>query len=456
MLKKLILFSLFSTLLLGQKALGTAKVSAFGSISRGATVMSVTVSIDGASPERGALDGDNLDKVVQTSLNLYITNSDSQEAMRYPAESEGDGTFNPEFKIISFNISKEEKEDGFFIFTVNLSIVSIPETEITSFITSKGNIDVKVGYEESDDSDEEVEGNTTVEMDKFVANEAPNLSGIIPGNQSLAVEWAEKTEISYNNDSKKAPTAITVFAIKLDQPETRELEATVYKENLQDEVANDGSCTFEYSIDAGEEKCSVEACTSDLNLEDAAYINITGTESIKVSTTTYSPNNANTTELRGLENDKKYAVFAQYQPSGLQLSSCIIGTPVRDYSLTELNGADNAKPGNPKCFIATAAYGSPIHSAIYRLRNFRDKVLLKNKVGIFLVSKYYDYSPKVAAKIRDSELLKKITRAALTPIIAWLFLIQELPFLAVCLSLLGLAAIAAKTSIIARRGQPRT
>lgn len=41
------------------------------------------------------------------------------------------------------------------------------------------------------------------------------------------------------------------------------------------------------------------------------------------------------------------------------------------------------------CFIATAAFGSYLHDDVMVLRNFRDKYLLTNKIGTFLVEDVY-------------------------------------------------------------------
>ena len=70
-----------------------------------------------------------------------------------------------------------------------------------------------------------------------------------------------------------------------------------------------------------------------------------------------------------------------------------------------------------KCFIATAAYGSYLDPHVQILRDFRDDVLLKYRVGQILVDYYYEYSPPIASKISEHEALKAATRIALTPLV---------------------------------------
>jgi len=46
-----------------------------------------------------------------------------------------------------------------------------------------------------------------------------------------------------------------------------------------------------------------------------------------------------------------------------------------------------------KCFIATTAYGSPLHPYVRILRDFRDKYLMPSKIGRKIADFYYKYSP---------------------------------------------------------------
>jgi hypothetical protein len=67
------------------------------------------------------------------------------------------------------------------------------------------------------------------------------------------------------------------------------------------------------------------------------------------------------------------------------------------------------------CFIATAAYGTPMAEEIGILREFRDEYLLTNAVGQILVDFYYRVSPPVAEFITEHPSLKPIVRAVLLP-----------------------------------------
>lgn len=69
------------------------------------------------------------------------------------------------------------------------------------------------------------------------------------------------------------------------------------------------------------------------------------------------------------------------------------------------------------CFIATAAYGTPLAMEINVLRKFRDEKLNTNLVGKHLVTLYYTLSPPLAKIISRNERMKALVRFNLNPII---------------------------------------
>jgi hypothetical protein len=69
------------------------------------------------------------------------------------------------------------------------------------------------------------------------------------------------------------------------------------------------------------------------------------------------------------------------------------------------------------CFIATAAYGTPIVEEIEILRGFRDEYLLTSPLGQAFVDFYYRVSPPMAEFINEHPSLKPIVRAGLVPVV---------------------------------------
>lgn len=76
-----------------------------------------------------------------------------------------------------------------------------------------------------------------------------------------------------------------------------------------------------------------------------------------------------------------------------------------------------ASDGDSRCFIATAAYGSPLAEEVRHLRAFRDRCLMGSRTGRQLIAVYYRVSPPIAAALRESAVLRRVVRVLLTPVV---------------------------------------
>ncbi|MDP4086689.1 MAG: CFI-box-CTERM domain-containing protein [Bacillota bacterium] len=70
----------------------------------------------------------------------------------------------------------------------------------------------------------------------------------------------------------------------------------------------------------------------------------------------------------------------------------------------------NSTSNSSGCFVATAAFGSPLVAELDRLRFWRDQYLKKSRAGRIFVSFYYKVGPSAAAIVRHSPLLRKMVR----------------------------------------------
>jgi subtilisin family serine protease len=73
--------------------------------------------------------------------------------------------------------------------------------------------------------------------------------------------------------------------------------------------------------------------------------------------------------------------------------------------------------GGGGCFIATAAYGSPMAPQVKVLRDMRDRFLLCSDLGKTLVDVYYAYSPAAADFIAEHAGLRAVVRMGLLPLV---------------------------------------
>ncbi|KQC10271.1 MAG: hypothetical protein APR62_12305 [Smithella sp. SDB] len=79
--------------------------------------------------------------------------------------------------------------------------------------------------------------------------------------------------------------------------------------------------------------------------------------------------------------------------------------------------------GGGGCFIATAAFGSPLAGQVEILRKFRDRYLLTNAFGRKFVAWYYRVGPVAASYIKNKPLAKALVRVALYPLIGFSLLL---------------------------------
>lgn len=100
------------------------------------------------------------------------------------------------------------------------------------------------------------------------------------------------------------------------------------------------------------------------------------------------------------------------------------------------------------CFIATAAFGSPLAEQVEILRQFRDKYLLTNSFGKKFVAWYYRNGPFAANWIKNKPPAKVAVQVALYPLIgfSWLLISGCLPFAAVLFLMSALLFLRLRTN----------
>jgi len=95
------------------------------------------------------------------------------------------------------------------------------------------------------------------------------------------------------------------------------------------------------------------------------------------------------------------------------------------------------------CFIATAAFDSPLHPKVRILRDFRDKYLMPSRLGQIIIDFYYRHSPKIASLIAKHKALKLVVRFSLLPLVAFSYSMLRLGPAMTAAMLLVISAILA-------------
>jgi DNA-binding beta-propeller fold protein YncE len=114
--------------------------------------------------------------------------------------------------------------------------------------------------------------------------------------------------------------------------------------------------------------------------------------------------------------------------------------------------ADNpplSSGGGGGCFIATAAYGTPLASQIHALREWRDSLLLRDPLGAAFTDAYYRVSPPAATYIATRPALRAAARAVIAPV-TWIVADGARQVAACAAMMLVLAALPALFTIAGR------
>ena len=130
-----------------------------------------------------------------------------------------------------------------------------------------------------------------------------------------------------------------------------------------------------------------------------------------------------------VENDRTWSLNADFLASGV--SEGFVGLAARSGEIESdevlgtygvvthfSEGSDSGGWGGTGCFIATAAYGSYFEPHVEILKEFRDRNLLRTKLGHAFVRFYYRHSPPIADFIAEYEILKALARIGLMPLVA--------------------------------------
>ena len=386
---------------------------------RGKDSVLLTVSVEGTSAELGTEAS-----TYPGRFEVYLVNSDlDQRIIR------GEDNLNFDQDGINTNFySKElespmveEIENDKFRITYRLEVLNNPNGEQTleDLHNSWSQLEIEVAFVKVDSQ----KNKRTIDVSLMLElpNEVPTNIEIAALHKAIGVTWEGNKEVSFTAAEGDTPFSLKPKNVLVMLFPTNVGDISLNAKELDSESGDEieSSCTFSYAS----ESSSCITCSS-----DAAFLTLDQAESelFKIALVPNLVSNPLYT-FTNLEFNQDYVVTMQYE-DGVKRSDCSLVKPITTVSLTEANGEKNAEEGDPRCFIATAAYGHALADEVILLRWFRDNVLLHNVMGKRLVSAYYNWSPVVADVISTSEFLKGMVRILLWPLVIFVGLIKYVNF----------------------------
>jgi hypothetical protein len=362
----------------------------------------------------------DISKTTQTSkekdlfkdrIRVWLTDLSSANTEYVPFEGDPAVAAVPFTIKLRSDLVQTPNEKNLTDFTYNVRIyASNPGTySLKKLLDDKGSgttVKLKVSYYEDLSEQAKKEG-ISISVNTAIVQDAPAGTIVKGTHKALVINWTPPTTVTWSDNTSAAPTGIVALAIDKSTTTTN-IPAYIYdKTAASDAEAADGTCVFIPDFTEG------TSCISCSNSN--AYLNPTKLETLSTSGIFSSSGDTSDGKgtVTGLTNDKPYAVLLFYQPGGLNRTTCVTGTPTKNTTYSELNGEKEAPLLDPKCFIATAAYGSPLHKNLKPLRWFRDKILLSTTLGRHFVEWYYEHGPRAAKVVAANPTLQIAVRALL-------------------------------------------
>lgn len=410
--------------------------------SSGKTIL-MTVNFKKLNPtdlESLAIARGNADSVLQALvrlLDICVSNSESDQCedgplkaryFRYENLDETPLTSQSETLLADIDSNSIVFEDEPVDATLNVTAqIRLESQDPTAPFTSSTRVSTRILYGTSPEID-----NVAVSYSKGVS-ETPQNTEARGSKNSLTAIWRRLDQVSREGSSPAPASGMLAILVPPSSFETPDLfPSFIYNDDFEQQKLK-SSCSL--SVDQDALTCSVNCQGAEKQLIAPADLDTLSGEGIR-----YTIASGNTATFTDLDNTLTYAIVLQYLPDGLA-RSCVVGQPSDALILTELTTGKVPTAGDSYCFVATAAYGSPLHAHLDTLRWFRDEFLLPFSWGMALVRSYYQYGPEAAAYIADKPTLRALVRGALWTPVRYIESYRQHPLVTLVLTVAALSLI---------------
>lgn len=414
-----ILLSVAVLALASTAALG-ATMTVEGSLPKDPSVgkFELTITISGVSEaDRKAGENDgagNADAQFAARFKIVIPDMDSNPLPFRPEDATGNVRLYASRAQDFFETSEGVDAQGVALtkYVYYVTISDVTPGALATLMTNKTQLSIHpyfyLGKTTKDDANKTADVLATLTQATFVVDQAPTFnSNAIEGSQkSLKINWQHNANVTVKPAGSKASTRVTAIIVDKDAVGTVALPGKKFS-GVPTTADTAATCTYAPLVTTAG---GCVTCDPDVYLLEDEIAKIPG----------FFVRSANSSDggltVTGLQNEKNYTVFLQYEPDGIQRSLCVTGAPSPNFSLTELNGEGDAEQVDFRCFIATAAYGTDTHEDLDTFRRFRDGHLKNTAVGRAMVEAYYELSPPVADFIANHPDARDATRWGLEKI----------------------------------------
>ena len=374
-----------------------------GSIARGTDVNTFTVKVK--VPKVANTNLGSGETSLFKRLKFYLPGTDTNDPIPFEGQAAVSGL---DFTVRESGTMSSAANDTFYDLTFSAQISGTTSTALKTLLNSTTSLLLRVKYYEGDTLLGDSE-NTTISISTKIVAAAPQAVIIKPEFRGIGAYFLPNTTAVFSDGSTDDVNDVTLVVIA-DSATRTDLPAMTYSNSTttSDTSASEDTCVFNKSYNDGEDCTSCASSTTNyLNTEALANLESQG---IYVRSGTPS---AGKIGISGLTIGQTYHAFLYYEPGGLTRSVCYRAIPYKNSTSAELAGEGDASEDNPRCFIATAAYGSSMHKNIGLFKWFRDKVLLKFNAGKSFVDWYYTVGPKGAEIVAAYPALAGGVRAIL-------------------------------------------